>query len=192
MSISPLASCARAMARDGGGSGGRLGRKGLALLGAGGLVLALDRAGKHFVVASLEPGERAAFVGNLLSLVHGRVSGAAFGLMDDWGSATQIGALGLLSLACAVLVLGFYRGLASGEVGSAAALGAVLAGVIGNLLDRLQYGAGIDFLHLGPTTAGQLIDFDVADLAIVVGLVTLLFELLAVEMAARVEESRRS
>jgi signal peptidase II len=162
--------------------------KSLAFWSVGLFVFALDRFGKQWALQTLEPGERTALLGNLLGLAHVRVSGAAFGWMDDWASTTQLGALGLISLACLIVVVGFYRGLGHEEVGSGAALGALLAGVLGNFVDRLQYGAGIDFLHFGPVTALRLPDFDVADLGIMLGAVTLIVELLATEMAARAQE----
>ncbi|HKK50919.1 MAG TPA: signal peptidase II [Myxococcota bacterium] len=155
------------------------------------VVFVLDRAGKQYVLGALEPGERAALLGHLLSLVHTRVSSAAFGLMRGWEGSTQILVLGLLTLGCALVVGSFYRGLARGEIGSAGALGAVLAGVFGNFLDRLRHGVGIDFLHLGPVTAESMPDFDLSDLAIALGVLTLIAELLASEMAARVEERPR-
>jgi signal peptidase II len=165
--------------------------KRLAFYGVGLLVVALDRAGKVHALRTLEPGEHAAFLGNFLSLAHVRVSGTAFGLLQDWGPSAQLAFLGLLSFACAAVAVGFYRGLAPGEHGSAAALGAVLAGVIGNLFDRVRYGAGIDFLHVGPASADRLPDFNVSDLAIVLGVVTLIVELLASELAARAQERPR-
>ena len=155
---------------------------------AGLLVFALDRLGKRWALQTLEPGERSALLGDLLGLAHVRVSGAAFGWLDDWESASQLGALGLISIACLAVVVVFYRGLGHGEVGSGAALGALLAGVLANFVDRLQYGAGIDFLHLGPITAPRLPDFDIADLGIMLGAVTLIVELLASEMTARAQE----
>lgn len=162
--------------------------KSLAFWGVGLLVFALDRLGKRWALQTLKPGERMALLGDLLGLAHVRVSGSASGWMDDWERTSQLGVLGLISLACLAVVAGFYRGLGHGEIGSGAALGALLAGVLGNFVDRLQYGVGIDFLHLGPTTALRLPDFDVADLGIVLGAVTLIVELLAAEMAARARE----
>jgi signal peptidase II len=165
--------------------------KRLAFFGVGLLVFGMDRFGKLHAMRTLEPGEHAELLGNLLGLTHVRVSSTAFGLLQDWGESVQLGVLALLSVACASVVIGFYRGLAPGEHGSAAALGAVLAGVAGNLFDRLRYGAGIDFLHVGPATAERLPDFNVSDLAIVLGVVTLIVELLASEMAARAQERPR-
>lgn len=151
-------------------------------------VFGLDRLGKTYVLQRLAPGERSAWLGDLLSLAHVRESGTALGLLQDWAPRSQLVALGLLSLGCVGLIVAFYRGLAPGEHGSAAALGAVLAGVLGNLVDRARYGAGIECLHLGPPTAEQLPDFNLSDLAIVLGVVTLIVELLATEIAARAQE----
>jgi len=162
--------------------------KNTAFWGVGLFVFALDRVGKRWMLQGLEPGERTALLGDLLGLAHVRVSGAAFGWRDDWERTSQLGALGLISIVCVIVVVGFYRGLGPAEVGSGAALGALLAGVLGNFVDRLQYGVGIDFLHLGPVTALRLPDFDIADLGIMLGAVTLIVELLASEMTARAQE----
>ena len=162
-----------------------------AFFGVALVVFAADRAGKLYAMQAIGAGERVSFVGDLLSLAHVPVAGGAFGLLRDWAPAAQLVALGLLSLVCAAVVVGFYRGLAPGEHGSAAALGAVFAGVIGNFVDRVLHGAGIDFLHLGPPTADQLPDFNLSDVAIVLGVVTLIVELLASEMAARAQERPR-
>ena len=132
-------------------------------------VFGLDRLGKLHAMRTLEEGEHAEWIGQLLGWTHARVPSTAFGLLQDAGPSIRLAVLGLLSLVCLVIVVGFYRGLAPGEHGSAAALGAVLAGVVGNLVDRLWYGAGIDFLHLGPPTVTRLPDFNLSDLAIVVG-----------------------
>jgi len=87
-----------------------------------------------------------------------------------------------------IVILTFYRGLARGEHGSAAGLGAILGGIASNTIDRVRYGSGVDFLHVGSTTTNTLPDFNLADVAIVLGVVTLVVELLATEMATRVSE----
>ncbi|MBW2424411.1 MAG: signal peptidase II [Deltaproteobacteria bacterium] len=165
--------------------------KRLAFFGVAIVVFGLDRATKHHALSTLEPGERVAYLGEILSLAHVRVPGAAFGLLQSWSEETQRVALGVLSLACVGLIVAFYRGLAPGEHSSAAALGAVLGGVVGNLLDRLLYGVGIESLHLGAPSVEWLPDFSLSDLAIVLGVVTLIVELLASEMAARAQERPR-
>ena len=78
-----------------------------------------------------------------------------------------------------------------GKTTTAAALGAMLGGVASNGLDRLRFGMGVDFLHPGPVGSDVLPDFNFADIAIVLGLVTLIAELLATELATRAAERPR-
>jgi len=165
--------------------------KGVILAGVGVAVFGLDRFGKIRAISSLEVGERTPLVGDFLSLARTESAGAALGLFDTWSAQSQALVFGLLSVICALAVLSFYRGLAPGEHGSAAALGAILAGVSSNAIDRIRSGAGIDFLHLGAAESTSLPDFNLADVAIVLGVLTLIVEMLANEIATRAEESAR-
>lgn len=151
-------------------------------------VFGLDRFGKQYVMSGLDLGERRPLIGDLLSLTHVESSGAALGLFANWSPNAQAFVFAGLSIICAALVLSFYRGLAPREQGSAAALGAILAGVCSNAYDRIQFGVGIDFLHLGSADAANLPDFNLADVAILLGVLTLIVELLANEMATRAQE----
>lgn len=154
-------------------------------------VFCLDRTGKYAAMSSLENGERAPLLGDLLSLTHVESLGAALGLFADWSVSSQTIVFAILSLTCAGLVVSFHRGLNAAETGSAAALGAILAGVLSNAFDRFRFGAGIEFLHLGPPDATHLPDFNFADVAIFLGVLTLIVELLATEMATRAQERPR-
>ncbi len=151
-------------------------------------VVLLDQLGKIHVTRSLEIGARVPLIGDLLALTHLPAAGGAFGFFKDWMPAAQLIGFALLSIVATVVLVAFYRGLARGEHGSAAALGAILGGIVSNTIDRIRYGSGIDFIQLGPVTADALPDFNLADVAIVLGVVTLIIELLATEMAARVSE----
>ncbi len=162
------------------------------LIGVGVCVLGFDQLGKSQAMGRLAEGERVRLLGEFLSLAHVESSGAALGLFRSWSAESQSMVFGFLSLVCAAMVLFFYRGLARGEHGSAAALGAILAGVFSNAIDRFRFGAGIDFLHLGAPDSAWLPDFNLADVSIVLGVVTLIVELLATEMATRAQEKPRS
>ena len=58
---------------------------------------------------------------------------------------------------------------------SAAAIGLVIGGALGNILDRLLYGAVADFFHLHWGSWSWYV-FNLADLAIVAGVALLLYE----------------
>jgi len=166
--------------------------KRLAFLPLAFAVVLFDQFGKFQVVRTIEVGERVPLVGDLLALTHLPVAGGAFGFFRDWVPAAQLVGFALLSIVATLVIVAFYRGLARGEHGSAAALGAILGGIASNTIDRVRYGSGIDFFHLGSVQADALLDFNLADVAIVLGVVTLIIELLATEMAARVSERPRS
>ena len=151
-------------------------------------VVSIDQLGKLHATETIAVGARVPWVGDLLALTHLPEAGGAFGLFRDWPPASQLIGFALLSIAAIIVVVSFYRGLAPGEPGSAAALGAILGGIMSNGFDRVRYGSGIDFIHLGSVEANTLPDFNLADVAIVLGLVTLIVELLATEMATRASE----
>jgi signal peptidase II len=165
--------------------------KTVALWGTALLVLGLDRYGKFSAITRLDIGERVPLLGDVLSFTHVESLGAALGLFASWSAQSQAFIFAALSVICAGLVLSFHRGLAPGEHGSAAALGAILAGVLSNAFDRFRHGVGIDFLHLGTPDAVHLPDFNLADVAILLGVLTLIVELLATEMATRAQEKPR-
>jgi signal peptidase II len=155
-------------------------------------ILVLDQIGKLHAMRTLEVGARVPLIGDILALTHLPAAGGAFGIFRDWLPAAQLVAFISISFVSTAVIVLFYRGLARGEHGSAAALGAILGGITSNTLDRVRYASGIDFLHLGPVGVDALPDFNIADVAIVLGVVTLIIELLATEMAARAAERPRS
>lgn len=155
------------------------------------LVIVLDQLGKRHVADRLALGERVPILGSLLGLAHEPSAGGALGLLRDWSPTAQLAAYALLSGVALLLALVFLRSLAPRDLGTAAALGAIFGGVASNGLDRFRGGATVDFLHVGPTSSTLLPDFNLADLAILLGVGTLIVELLATEMAARAAERPR-
>ncbi len=155
------------------------------------LVLVLDQLGKRHVASAVEVGERVPIIGSLLAWTHVPAAGGALGLFRNWSPNAELAGYGILSIIAAIVVFVFLRSLAPRDFGTAVALGAVLAGIVSNSLDRYRLGASINFLHVGPPAASPLPDFNLADLAILLGVGTLIVELLATEMAARAAERPR-
>ena len=70
--------------------------------------------------------------------------GVTFGLLNGFGS------WGHIVLAAVALARGRRTGrlaAASGEPVAAVSIGAIAGGAIGNVIDRLRYGAVVDFIH---------------------------------------------
>jgi signal peptidase II len=158
-------------------------RYAIAALLIGLAVCALDATSKVLVVASLSGGRTVTLLGRLISLHLYRNPGAAFGIGPSF---TVIYALIAVAVLTAIL-------RASGRLRSwpwTIALGLVLGGAAGNLMDRL-------FRSPGPLR-GFVVDwiklpyfpevFNIADSAITVGVVVLL---LASALGRRIDGERR-
>lgn len=123
------------------------------------VVVALDQLTKAWVVGRLAPGESLAVAGDLLRIVHGRNSGALFGLFRD-----QAPLFALFSIGVVVLIVA-YEAHAGRSFLITLALGLLLGGALGNLLDRVRLGYVVDFVDAG---VGSLrwYTFNVADAAV--------------------------
>jgi signal peptidase II len=120
------------------------------------------------VVATIEPGEDVRLLGGALYLTQYRNVGAAFSFAEGWTIVFS-----LVAVVVAVVIVRTARSLFS--TAWAVALGLVLGGAIGNLIDRVFRDPGflrggvVDFLSVfGPDGEVWPI-FNVADSAIVCG-----------------------
>lgn len=110
--------------------------------------------------------------------------GVSYGLFPARGLAGTL-LLGLFS-AVAVTVLGWWM-WHSHRKSLAAGLGLVIGGALGNLIDRVIYGAVADFFHFYAFGYDWYV-FNVADIAITFGVIALLYDAL-VKPGARAERS---
>jgi signal peptidase II len=112
-------------------------------------------------------------------------TGISYGLFPQEGPLGQWALLALKAIAAVLLWIWLAR--ASSRL-TAVALGLIIGGAIGNAIDRLAYGAVADFVLLHVTTASfnfKWYVFNIADAAIVGGVVGLLYETLAPSGAAK-------
>ena len=129
------------------------------------LVVVLDQWSKAWVLASLAPGDVRSYT-SFFDLVLAFNRGAAFSLLADqtgWQHALFV-ALAIAVSLLIVRLLARHRQEALFCTG----LGLILGGAIGNLIDRLQIGAVVDFLsfHAG---GWYWPAFNVTDSAITLG-----------------------
>lgn len=103
-----------------------------------------------------------------LRLVHN--SGAAFGMLSN---ASLLFALAAAGVAAGILI--FSRRLSNASWLVRMGLGLELGGALGNLIDRIRYGYVVDFIDVRIEPRLWPFVFNVADAAISVGVVLLLF-----------------
>jgi signal peptidase II len=134
-------------------------------------VLLLDQLSKWIVIRELGPGgERdvITIIPGALRLIFVRNTGSAFGLFQ--GSSDILKILAVV----AVILLGvYYVRSATRDWLLSVAFGLQLGGALGNIMDRFRHGYVVDWIDLPrwPT-------FNVADSAITVGVVLLMYVIL--------------
>ena len=148
--------------------------------------LVLDQASKLWLLNVFELGRRGAVaVTPFFDLVLAWNTGISYGWFQDTGPAGQ--AVLLAVKAIAVIVLGVWMAK-SGTRLAVIGLGLIIGGAIGNAIDRLAYGAVVDFalfhLQIGRKTYNWYV-FNLADVAIVAGVAALLYDSLVTPGAAK-------
>jgi signal peptidase II len=144
------------------------------LLAAFGIFLA-DQATKAWAVRSLRNKNSVQIISGFLDLSYAENSGIAFGQLQEGGSFGRWLLVGLaVAAAFAVLYYFFRTQRIDDRVLGACSL--LLAGICGNLTDRVRLGHVIDLIdvHIG---AYHWPTFNIADASICVGALLLAFDL---------------
>ena len=137
-------------------------------------VIILDQATKWWVVTILMNPPRVVDVWPFFSVVMVWNRGVTFGFLDDtpfWG---QWAFVGLALAIVAVLLLWLRRAETKWR---AAAIGLIIGGALGNVIDRVNYGAVADFLDFH-VTGYHWPAFNIADSAITLGVAIMFFDAL--------------
>ena len=150
------------------------------LLWVGGPVLLLDQITKIWVDNAMRLYETRPIVPGLFDLHYIRNTGAAFGFLSGTEATFRIPFFVLVSLVAIGIILYLFYKLDESEVMMPLALSLVLGGAIGNLVDRVRMGEVIDFL-LVHYKSFHWPAFNVADIAITVGVFLLILRIFILE-----------
>lgn len=140
-------------------------------------VVLLDRASKAWFESQTTEGWRREIIHNFMYLVHSRNPGLAFGIFSDSASATARVILIVGSIAVIAVLAWLMVTSQSGSRMALAGLALLLGGATGNVTDRMLHGAVTDFFEVWFGTY-RYPAFNVADSAIFVGAVLILFDIL--------------
>jgi len=139
-------------------------------------VIALDVVTKSLVAAYVSPYAPFEVIPGFFQITHARNPGGALGLFRTLPPWVFV----LVTIVALGLIRSFYAALPSNDRYASTALGLIVAGAIGNLIDRVFRGAVVDFLQFD---LGLFIfpDFNVADSGIVIGVALLMLDFVANE-----------
>jgi signal peptidase II len=141
------------------------------------VTLVLDQASKLWLLFVFDIGHRGAVkVTPFFDLVLAWNPGISFGWLQNDSQFAQIALLIVKAVAVVVLAIWMAR---SRTVLATVALGLIIGGAIGNAIDRVAYGAVVDFALFHVRIGGHPFDwyvFNLADVAIVAGVAALLYD----------------
>lgn len=152
----------------------RITKPGWSAYGLAALVVLLDQLAKHWILEVFHlPLKGSVLVGGPFSLTMVWNQGVSFGLLRADQDLTRW-ALAAFSIGVAVVLAVWARKAERPLLGLA--LGLVMGGAVGNVIDRIRFGAVADFLDLSALYFPWI--FNVADSAITVGIALLLLDML--------------
>ena len=138
------------------------------VLSVSSFVVIVDRLTKYILFRNFSEGESVRVVPGLFHITLVLNSGAAFGLFKGCGAFFTVSSVLVIAFICFYIIRGGCKDLLM-----LAALGLILGGAAGNLIDRLSFGYVIDFLdfRIWPV-------FNIADASITTGAVILAVRLI--------------
>jgi signal peptidase II len=149
--------------------------------------LVLDQASKLWLLYVFDIGHRGTVrITPFFDLVLAWNIGISFGWFQNDGTIAQVALMTVKALAVIALAIWMSR---SRTVMATVALGLIIGGAIGNAIDRLAYGAVVDFALFHVEIAGNTYNwyvFNLADVAIVAGVMALLYDSFVTVPAAKV------
>lgn len=135
-------------------------------------VLIIDQLTKFIILKNFQPGESLPVIKNIFHISFVCNKGVAFGVFSEAAGPAFIGIF-YISVIIIVFIFAFYKKFFHRGRCMQVFLSLILAGAIGNLIDRIRFGCVIDFLdfRIWPV-------FNVADSAITIGTVLLILQML--------------
>ncbi len=141
------------------------------------IVIALDQATKSMILEKFGLGMTLPIIPDYFNLTYVQNRGAAFGLGSQADPSFRGPFFVVVPLVALISIGWVFRKLPDRDLKMSSALSLVIAGAIGNLVDRLNLGFVVDFLDFHWHWAYHFPAFNVADSAICIGVGLLMLDL---------------
>ena len=136
------------------------------------IIIALDQLTKYMIVKSLEIGDSVKVIKNLLHITSHRNEGAAWGILQG-----KMWLFYIVTIVVLVILVMFFKSEGYGKPLIQFGLSLLIAGSIGNFIDRLFRSEVVDFIDTYIFGYNFPI-FNVADAALTIGVIVLIIVIL--------------
>lgn len=141
------------------------------------VIVGADQFVKHWIATTLALGETRQLIPGVLSLTHIRNTGAAWSILEG-----QMWFFYIITAVAVVAAIYFLIKNLHGSKWMTIGISLVLAGALGNLIDRIRLGYVVDMFQ---TDFMNFPIFNVADSALVVGVILIFIDILMEERRER-------
>lgn len=147
-----------------------------AYLAIAGGVFMIDQTTKAWATRVLRGGGDRTVIDGFLNFAYAQNTGVAFSMLDDHGDTGRWG-LSVVAFVAAALVIYFFWRTPRTDDRILGALVLLLAGIVGNVVDRMRLGFVVDFIDV-QFGSWHYPTFNIADAAICVGAGLLILDML--------------
>lgn len=112
------------------------------------IVLILDQITKWLIVQGVSLGAEIPVIDGFFDIVHGRNTGAAFGMLSHWDSAYRDWFFYSIAVVALVFLYFYIKSVSLTDRLSLLALSFIFGGALGNVSDRIFRGSVVDFLSV--------------------------------------------
>jgi signal peptidase II len=148
----------------------------LAYLAIAGGVFLVDQVTKAWATRTLRFNGDKTVISGLLNFAYAHNTGVAFSMLDEGGDSGRWG-LSAVAFVAAALVLYFFWRTPRTDDRMLGALALLLAGIVGNVTDRMRLGFVVDFIDV-QFGSWHYPTFNVADTAICIGAGLLIIDMI--------------
>lgn len=161
----------------------------LGYLAIAGGVFMIDQVTKAWAIRVLRFNDDRTVISGFLNFAYAENTGVAFSMLDNHGDAGRWG-LSVVAFVAAALVLYFFWRTPRSDDRILGALALLLAGIIGNVTDRMRLGFVVDFIDV-EFGGWHYPTFNIADAAICVGAGLLIIDMFLSKRNQKVESSSK-
>ncbi|MEK7790619.1 MAG: signal peptidase II [Deltaproteobacteria bacterium] len=145
------------------------------LISLAGFTVVLDQITKLLMTGLLELHQAMEIVPNFFNFTYVRNTGAAFGLLSKAPESFRVPFFIIIPLVALTVIILIFKKTKETELLMITSLSLILGGAIGNFIDRVRFGYVVDFVDLHWFNKYHWPAFNIADMAIVIGVALLIF-----------------
>lgn len=168
-------------------------KKYLLLIALSGAIICIDQLTKIYIHTNFVEGQSVDVLTNFFNITYVQNPGAAFGFLRDAQENLRNAFFLTIPPIAALIILLMLRTVPEKDTVTTLALSSLFGGAIGNYIDRLWHGFVVDFLDFHYYHKASWPAFNVADMAIVIGIsVMILLELSTLKKAKSASTAKPS